>query len=327
MGKAKHLLLMFCAIGILFLLIIGLFSFGWFVNNKTVEGFFSTLTAADLDFELGAVGVNGAFDEYLAAENGTLLTDINTDNPPETISPVVTGNGKNEIKWLMNSGSNFNNYPGENAKLGIQPGSSGKLTFYVIAKRDTSLDITFSLDTVLYTSEAKIIDGNNADNSAYIIANTQQESALANGHILFFENCVDGVYSNRISDGRFNFSKPDAKAGTAYRVDIFWIWPEVVDQIIMPENDRCFESKEYKKIISDTDTAAFKAELISNPEKYFSATDFGVSEIIENVSEGTGSAGFNSEYYGLLNEKWNSADQIIGKKVGFIELQISNVDT
>lgn len=89
MGKAKHLLLMFCAIGILFLLIIGFFSFGWFVNNKTVEGFFSTLTAADLDFELGAVGVNGAFDEYLAAENGTPLTDINTEILPKQYLPLL----------------------------------------------------------------------------------------------------------------------------------------------------------------------------------------------------------------------------------------------
>lgn len=330
--KVKPVFFIFCTTGVLLLLLIGFFSFGWFMNSKTTSGDKAALKATDTDFELGAVDSSGVFDEYLTAEDGTVLSDVRTENFLESlfdrITPSATGGGKNEIKWQMSSKSNFNNYSGENAEQGIQPGSSGKLSFYVIAKRDTALNITFSLDKIIYNTEAMPIDGSNPDNMECIISEDQPEAGLVEGHILFFKNYGDGKkqYSNRITDGRFVFSEPAAKAGIAYKVDIYWIWPDVVDQIILPENDLCFVSKGHEKIISDADTAAFKAELISSPEKFFADTAFDVSGIVENVSQGTASSGFNSEYYNMLNAKWNEADQLIGKKVGFIELQISNID-
>lgn len=330
--KVKPVVFILCTAGVLILLIIGFFSFGWFINNKTTSGDMAALRSTDTDFELGAVDSSGVFDEYLTAEDGTQLSDVKTENFFESlfdkISPAATGGGKNEIKWLMSSKSNFNNYSGENAEHGIQPGSSGKLSFYVIAKRDTALDITFSLDTILYNTDAMPINEGNPDNSECIIAEDRSEAELVDGHILFFKNYDDTkkLYSDRITDGRFDFSEPDAKAGTAYKVDIYWIWPHVADQIILPENDLCFVSKGYEKIISDADTAAFKAELINLPEKFFADTAFDIQGIVDNVSQGTDSPGFNSEYYNKLNTKWNEADQLIGKRVGFIELQISNID-
>lgn len=329
--KVKHLLFMLCTAGVLILLMIIFFSYGWFINNKTVSGDRTAMKATESDFELGAVDSSGAFDTYLTAEDGNLLSDITT-SLSDVISPVSTGGGKNTIKWLMSGTSNFNNYSGENVPQGIQPGDSGKLSFYVIAKRDTALDINFSLDTVLYTAAAQPISADNTDNSDCIIPNDQPEADLVKGHILFFKEYdeVTKLYSGMITDGTFNFSEPDAKAGTAYRVDIYWIWPDVADQLILPENDSSFAGKEYGKIISDADTAEFKAELVSHPEKYFADTGFDISNIsgiIDNVSKGTASTDFNYDYYSTLNGSWNAADQLIGKKVGFIELQLSNIDT
>ena len=326
MVKVKHLLFMLCTAGVLILLMIMFFSYGWFINNKAVSGDRTAMKASDSDFELGAVDSSGTFDTYLTAEGGTLLSGIKTGSLSDIISPVSTGGGKNEIKWLMSSTSNFNNYSGEDAPQGIQPGSSGKLSFYVIAKRDTALDITFALDTILYTADAQPIDDENTDNSDCIIPNDQPEAELVKGHILFFEKYDDaeGLYSDRITDGTFDFSKPDAKEGTAYKIDIYWIWPDVADQLILPKDDICFTGKEYGKIISDTDTAVFKTELISSPKKYFADTDFDISGIVNNVSKGTASSDFNYDYHSTLNGKWNAADQLIGKKVGFIELQVSN---
>lgn len=328
MGKTKHLIFMLCSAGVLILLVIGYFSYGWFINNKTTSGEMAALKATDSDFELGAIDSSGVFDEYLTAEDGIQLTDVKTENLLEKISPVATGNGKNAIKWLMNSKSNFNNYSGENAEQGIQPGSSGKLSFYVIAKRDTTLSITFSLDTIIYSGDAKPIDGSNADNADCIIGKDQPEARLMDGHILFFENYDDTkkLYSDRITNGKFVFSQPDAKAGTAYKADIYWVWPDVADQLILPENDNCFAAKDYGKLISDADTELFKAELINSPEKYFADTAFDIAGIVDNVSKGTASSDFNIEYYNKLNSRWNEADQLIGKRVGYIELQVYNTD-
>lgn len=327
MGKVKPLIFMLCSAVVILLLTVGFFSFGWFINNKSTTGDDTALKATDSDFELGAFDSSGAFDEYLTAENGTLLTNVKTEQLFSKISPTVTGGGKNEIKWLINDKSNFNNYSGENAELGIQPGSSGKLSFYVIAKRDMALNITFSLDTVLYTSDAKPISETNADNSDCVIASDSPEAGLVGGHILFFLNYDENsmLYSNRITDGSFVFSQPDAKAGTAYKADIYWVWPYVADQLILPENDSSFSSKEYGKLISDADSEAFKTELVNSPEKYFADSSFDIAAAVGNVSKGTASPDFNMEYYNKLNARWNEADQLIGKSVGFIELQISNV--
>lgn len=328
MKKENTLFFMLCTSGVLLLLVLGFFSYGWFINNKAVSGDRTAMKATDSDFELGAVDSGGTFDTYLTAEDGILLSDIKTGSLFDRISPVSTGGGKNEIKWLMSSKSNFNNYSGDNSPQGIQPGSSGKLSFYVIAKRDTALNITFTLDTILYTADAQPIDSSNTDNSDCIIPDDLPEAKLVKGHILFFEKYDDatGLYSDRITDGTFDFSQPDAKAGTAYKADIYWIWPDVADQLILPENDSCFIEKEYGKIISDADTAVFKTELASYPEKYFADPNFDISGMVDNISKGTSSPDFNYDYYSTLNGRWNAADQLIGKKVGFIELQVSNID-
>lgn len=324
--KEKKLIFMILAAGLLLLLVMGYFSYGWFVDRRTSSGKNTLLSSADSDFELGAIDTNGIYDEYLSAEDGTKLSGIKTGKLFGKISPTATGGGKNEIKWLVNSDSNFNNYTGQS---GIQPGSSGVLSFYVIAKRNTDLDITFRLDTILYTDEAKPIDDSNPDNSAYIVEKDSSEAILESGHILFFESYdeASGLYSDKITDGKFQFSKVGAESGTAYQVDIYWVWPYVADQLLLPESDSFLSGKSYKKLISDADTAVLAAEMAASPEKYFADTSIDIAAVLENSVKGTDSGSFDAELYGELNDSWNAADQMIGKKVGFIELQLSNDDT
>ena len=325
--KGKIALYMLCAAGALILLIISVISFGWFVTNKRSEGSMTGLRAVSGKFELASLDSSGKYDELLTSSDGVILNDISVDGSIlGKISPSATGSGGSEIKWLMSSESNFGNYNGENSADGIQPGSSGKLTFYVIAKQDTDLDLTFSLDTILYTNDAKPITADNTDNSDCIIPSDSPEAKLVKGHILFFENYdkTSKLYSDRIYGNKVNFVKQGAKADTAYRVDIYWIWPDVADQLVMPQNDGCFGDKEYYKVISDSDTAALITEMAQNPEYYFADNAIAdLSAMLENVSKGSADVGFNIEYYNTLNAEWNEADQTIGSMVGYIELQLT----
>lgn len=324
--KGKIIIYLLCAAGTVILLMISVFSLGWFTNNRSTGSKMNGLRATDSNFELGAVDSSGKYDTYLEAENGNILSNISTENLLQKIDPISTGNGKNEIKWAMSSESNFGNYSGQNSDNGIQPGSSGKLTFYVIAKQNTDLDITFSLETILYNSSAKPIDESNTDNLDCIIPETEPEARLVKGHILFFEQYdkTSKLYSHRIDGNSFNFKKQNAKADTAYKVDIYWVWPVVVDQLILPENDSCFDGKDHQKIISDADSTALKTEMTGEPDKYFSRNDLtGLSEMLDNVSKGSGDSGFNIEYYNLLNDIWNEADQCIGSKIGYIEVKLT----
>lgn len=326
--KKNRLVFMLCAAGILILLTIAFASYGWFMNNRTASGDMNSFQSTDSDFELASADSSGVFDEYLTFGDGNILSGVNVGGLLNRKDLVSTGNGKNEIKWLMSSESNFGNYSGADADTGIQPGSSGMLSFYVIAKRDTDLDIRFSLETVLYTSEAKPIDESNADNSDCIIDKDSAETKLFDGHILFFRSYdkSTGLYSDLMTDGTFEFSEKNAEAGKGYRTDIYWVWPYMADQLIMPEGDGCFDGKKYSKLISDDDTAKLLAEMKKFPEKYFDDTAFGVSDMLDNISKGTGDAGFSADSYNTVNNHWNGADQIIGKEVGFAELQVSNAD-
>lgn len=313
-----------CAAVILIALLISFISFGWFTNSKTTGNGINGMNATGCKFELATAGDGGKYDNYIIASDGQ-APEGEINGLPTDKNVTVTGSGGTEIKWLMNSESNFGNNAGESAD-GIQPGSFGKLTFYVVAKQSTDLDLTISLDTVLYTKDAQPIDENN-DNSAYIIPANSSEAKLTKGHILFFKNKTNGVYSDMITD-KFTFEKLGAKKDTAYRVDIYWIWPEVIDQLILPESDSLFSGKDYGKIISDADTQTLITEMSANSECYFadnSIADLGL--MLDNISKGSADGSFDSDYYNKLNLKWNESDQFIGTNVGYIELKLTADDS
>ena len=111
----------------------------WFVNNSRVQAGSATVSAAaDRKFELAAVGTTGVYDG-----NGGVLKSILGDivqdgddwsSTDSTIDGKVTSNDKSDIVWVMSSEQNLKN----NTENGtIEPGSSGKLEFYVLPK-DTS---------------------------------------------------------------------------------------------------------------------------------------------------------------------------------------------
>ena len=319
---------MLCAAGALILLIISISSFGWFVTNKTSRGNMTGFRAVDLKFELGAKDNAGQYDNYLTVPDGTLISGVKTENSTVDLYSTV---GASEIRWRMSNESNFGNLSGD----GIQPGSCGKLTFYVIAKQDTDLKLTFSLDTVLYTADAEPISAERPDNSAYIVQPTEPAAKLVKGHILFFENRTYGVYSNRINGNTFERTISGAKTDNAYKFDIYWIWPNVIDQLILPDNDDYLVKSGYKKIISADDTTALISEITNNSGEYFSGVIENLEVMLKNIamgsrevgSEENGVAAFNDEYYKALNTEWNNADNMIGRKVGYIELRLTAEET
>ena len=303
---------MLCAAGALILLLVSAVSLGWFTNNKTVEGNSMGLTATDNIFELGAKDRAGYFDPYLYVNEGETTSGIkDKDGNPLTLT--ATGEGRPEIKWQISETDNFGNYTNE----GIQPGSSGRLTFYVIAKRDGNLNLKFTLDTVLYNKYAKL----NADNTAYIIPEEEAVTELVKGHVLFFGkyNPDTGIYSEQITEEGFSFTQKGAVKDTAYAVELYWVWPLFADQIILPPEDSLLRAKGYERIINE-DISIIKE---NNLSRFFADSSDITYAMLTNVAAGSASADFSSDYYNLINAKWNSADQLIGTKAGYIELQLT----
>lgn len=304
-----------CAVGVILLLLLTVVSFGWFTGVSPVNGRGASLSASNGVFELASADKSGKYDALLIAPAGDTLSGIVfEDGTPADL--VSTSDGKPEVKWLMNDESNFDNPSGE----GIQPGSYGKMTFYVVAKQDQDLDLTFSLDMILYDSGAEPISELNPDNSTHIIPDTETAAKLINGHILFFEHYdeASGVYSDRITDS-FRFTQPGAVENTAYKVEFYWIWPEFIDQLILPSDDALLRARGYDRITADGQQLITDAD----SEDYFTESIAGLSEMLENMSKGSEDEDFDIGSYNLLNSKWNEADQMIGTNVGYIELLLT----
>ena len=117
------------------------------------------------------------------------LSCITTDNPRDTkymdfYNVVANDTNSDAIVWKMTSASNMENYDASDD--GIQPGTSGKISF-VLKPMTTPLNVNIELeivgykggDTLLYPTMTEIPAGNGKN--------------IMNGHILFFEKMAAAI--------------------------------------------------------------------------------------------------------------------------------------
>lgn len=313
--KSNLIIRIICAGATFLLLLISFITFGWFMNSNFSETTSVELSSNNEMYELASKGTTGKYDSYLNAINGT---EIKVKNIKDEELTLISTNGQ-EIKWMMNSESNIGN---DSFSNGIKPDSFGKLTFYVIAKKSGTLNISFSLETILYDSEIENINNGTVNPNDCIILK-EDINDFVKGHILFFEdyNTTTKIYSGRISN-KFYFSENVLK-DTAYPIDIYWVWPNVVDQLILPKNDKLLTENNLKRLIADDDET-FETDLKTNTKNYFLSeeTDFEFDTVIDILKQGSNTDDFNQNSYEILNEMWNNADSKIGTEVAYIELKI-----
>ena len=161
-------------------------SIAWFVSNTKVDATGVQIRAAGSEFDLAAEAktdaesATGAYDNLLDVSPGATL--IIGDK-----KFGYTGDGKTSISWAITDDSNMQN----NKDLGIEPGSSGKLTFYIISHKDGPLSVKINLTFTGYHVEGW--NSTAATNTAERVVKksdlkeldepTQQ---LLEGHVLFF---------------------------------------------------------------------------------------------------------------------------------------------
>ena len=110
----------------------------------------------------------------------------------------------------------------------VSPGMSGEISFYIIPNRDGAQSATLHLGLAGY-EETKDENGKAMGNKINDIV----LNSLLSGHILLFENCVNGQYSDwlpgSVSTGGLDYqisvSKSDAKKDEPWKVTIYWVWP------------------------------------------------------------------------------------------------------
>ena len=166
----------------------------WFVSNSKVSISGLNIQAVGSEFELAAAGTrvnNGVHDDLLNVQPGT---DIKLSD----VDYASTDGEHTSITWAITEVSNMNN----KTETGINPGSSGSLTFYIISHKDGKLSVTLNLAFTGYSGEE------NAINSGDLTEVGEDIQQLLEGHILLFAgyDAKTNSYQNWISDdaGKWN---------------------------------------------------------------------------------------------------------------------------
>lgn len=322
-------------------------SIAWFYVNDKVGLTGTDIHASGGEYDLAAGGQEtdkGVYDSLLDVPQGKkIILD-------DGISYMATDDSNTAITWAITKNSNVLN----NAELGLEPGASGSITFYIIPHKDGLLSVNLNLTITGYTGDETI---KSSANLKEIDSAAQQ---LLEGHLLLFAGYDKGsnTYKGWISDdatswtislddkdsvslsrneiGNIVWTAENAKKETAYPVTVYWIWPEVLESYLVKSGSYAgsrpilFAQDQTDGAVSSPDVlpkdlykTMSKVDGTSN--RYFRWDN--TETFRENVNESKLSGmrtRFNPVVYGSMTSYYNSADQYLGENVRYARLKVES---
>lgn len=306
----------------------------WFVSNSKVSISGLNIQAAGSEFDLAAAGTSvnkGVYDDLLNVQPGT---DIKLSD----VAYASTDGEHTSVTWAITEDSNMNN----KTETGINPGSSGSLTFYIISHKDGKLSVTLNLTLTGYSGTE------NAQKPEDLTEVEKDIQQLLEGHILLFAgydaktnsyqkwisddagkwNVNLGTENNNISlsrdeQGNIIWSAENAVRDTAYPVTLYWIWPEILSSYLVTDQQYTGNRPILFKTESDLPDDLYKKMCSTERNRYFLVTD--QTEFSNVVTEGRLKqmrTDFNPAIYGNMSVYYNMADQALGEKVRFLKLKL-----
>jgi hypothetical protein len=313
-------------------------SMAWFANNSRVGANGISLSADNGNFALRSYGQNGIYDEDILAQ----FFEIIKLGMGDSSSHTTTGLSQS-ISWLVSGDSNLGNYSQDDVDFtqsdrkdfAIEPGSEGRLTFYIVPGGSGTQTFDLQLAITPYAAVVdeetkKILTVTEVGGTDDSDTNQYARQFLA-GHVLFFlekETTDEAEQYCWIKDETFSVTIEDAEAGEEYGYTLYWKWPQVFSEVILNAGDAYLNGR--TPILTKALREEILADMTDYPQKYFynslkraplSAKDSLVKEISEiheksPVSGGTG--GYYAQNFVDLSSFYNQADQIIGSQISFI---------
>ena len=302
----------------------------WFVSNNRVNGILGGISAKKSGIEIGSKGSAGVHDDLLQKIKSGLIYHL----PKEADEKQHDTSQGESINWLLNDDSNMNNYDKGNSfaqtrktyrkDYAMEPGTKGKLDFFIKSYEDGDLSLEFSLDVAPYTMNGE---------TQQAVEKTSIEAQLLSGHILYFlgETQKDSTIKYTwLKDGTFQITIPDAKSDKEYDYSIYWVWPLNLSTILLNNGDDFLNGNKVEFDDKDS-TGALRNEIVAdmaaNPGRYFfssltdSTLNTGYAEVKE-ISKMHQSSGSNPTYdkqlFVDLSSYYNQADMKIGGKISLI---------
>lgn len=321
----------------------------WFVSNNKVDSTGMNIRAAGSEFDLAASiknaeSTNGIYDNLLSVPNGEKNNEYS-----------VTSGNHTAISWAITDNSNLRNETDKS--LGIEPGSSGSIAFYIIPHKNGALNVSLTLSLTGYTLKNTGTELT-SESLTDIKADAQQ---LLEGHILLFagydeqKNSYKGWISqdgdpwsmsldnsslSQKENGELIWSIKDAKAENAYPVTVYWIWPELLESYLLKKES--YTGTRPLLFPAEKAESASDSNLEALPSKLFAKMCKGLDESSGNsgnsnrylrweTEEATVTVDtlkqirnrYNSALYGNVAAYYDLADQYIGSNVQYVKLTLN----
>lgn len=326
-------------------------SIAWFMSNNKVGGTGASIQASGGEYDIAAVGedvssTKGQYDKLLDSKPGEPTT-------VEAQSYIATNDNKPSITWAITEGTNMKNM--QNTESGLEPGSCGSMTFYIIPHKSGQLDVKLDLTLTGYTYKGDK-EPVSSDGITKIDPKVQQ---LLEGHILLFAGYDKSMnaYSGWISDdadawslsldaennitlsrngsGDIIWSAEKIEKDKAYPVTIYWIWPEILESYLkkadnisrhpslFPNDSSAENTDDPGALPKDLYTTMCKTGSGSTFNRYFRWENEEVfeksvtSEKLANMRKN-----MNPAIYGEMSAYYNLADQYLGENVRYVKLKL-----
>ena len=344
-SKVKNEWKVFLRTGIIMsaaLIVIIIACVAWFVSNNKVTISTTRVQSAGSEFELAAASKPNS--ETSAGVYDMLDVPQGTKSSIKNQNFLATDGSHTSITWAITDDSNMNN----NTEVGIEPGASGKMTFYIISHKEGSLSVTLDLTLTGYTEEETAVTSSNLQEA------DKKAQQLLEGHVLLFAGYdsdarsykgwiskdagpwsmpldSEGVVLSRDENGKLTWSVQNAKKDTAYPVTLYWVWPEMLGSYLVKDQSSIGKRpilfpedwKDGSNHLTELPKTLFNTMCSLNGNRYFywkESEDFAGT-----VTEGKLNqmrTDFNPVMYGTLAVYYNQADEYLGSNVRFIKLKL-----
>ena len=280
----------------------------WFVSNNRVSGITGTVSPQSLPYCIATKETTT--DEKTGGYQRGLKEILDTFNVKKGSKLEIgddtyyVSNG-GDIRIQVGENNNLNNNK-ENAMEGIAPGTSGKITFYVIPREEGYEKFSFQMNLKAYKEET--------DTKIQEIEDNKIKNLLK-GHVLFFRNYDEkNGYTDQIkNDDIFNIKNENGfEKNKPISITVYWVWPEYFQSFM--------KSGELFK--TDTINESFEKDMNSetaspdSDKKYF----YGFQQTEFADKNPWTFASLNAKQYLYLAECYNAADFQIGSNVKYIYL-------
>ena len=332
-------------------------SIAWFAGNDKVDATGAGIQAAGSEFELAAAetdaaSTKGVYDNLLEVSPGAGL-EVGNNNY------LSTDGSHTAISWAITDDSNMRNEKGQ--PQGIEPGSSGKMTFYIISHKEGLLDVKLDLSFTGYQATKDTVS--TAADLKEIEESAQQ---LLEGHILLFAGYdeTSNSYKGWISEdagfwsmnlgtdsepillqedgnGELTWKTENAKKDTAYPVIVYWIWPERLESylrkadnytgrypLLFPAdagaNDSGNPSALPANLFAKMCETGAETGTNAGSNRYFRWEN---QETFRGTVTADGLKGLRNNFHSVIYREaatyYDSADQYLGKNVQYVKLKLT----